>query len=170
MFTVSRGSRSGLRGGRSGEAQPPSAIRLQTDETLRLAHWRRQDRVLRRPALFGGACSWPGARLRGGELDDGDPPRLQILLIAEVLIRCHEYIEVLFRQSNKVSVLDSRPSHAAGGVALMPDQHPAERPRHTLIQEDSHEAVSSAASLLSRTRHASSRGTEGKHSMNSSRE
>lgn len=115
-------------------------------------------------------CPLYSAELVRGELDDGDPPRRQILLIPEVLIRRHEHVKVLLRQSNKVSVLDSRPSHATGGVALMPDQHPAERPRHTLIQEDSHEAVSSAASLLSSTRHASSRGTEGKHSMNSSRE
>ena len=91
-----------------------------------------------------------------------------VLLISQALIRSNKSFKPRFRFSQQVAIFQAIPSQPMRICALMESQVPAQRPRHTLIQQNPH-AASKAASERSSTFTAKSFETEGKHSKNSSK-
>jgi len=103
---------------------------------------------------------------------DGNPAVLQILLIADVLVRSNKNLELALGPAQEVSVFDSAPATLLHRTALMAWEEFVHRPGNTLVQQDLHAVagVNKADSDRSKTRRAISFVTEGKHSKNSSNE
>ncbi len=108
------------------------------------------------------------AQVVGGEFENGYAKTSQVLLIAHVLVRSNEKLELAFRPTKQFSILDSAPTTFLGRSTLVAREEFVHRPGNALVQQDSHAAVgiSSAVSDRSRMRRAISHVTEGKHSRN----
>jgi hypothetical protein len=107
-----------------------------------------------------------------GKLKDRDAAAREILLVAQVLIRCEEQIELAFSQFEQPSIFDSAPALLLRGATFVADEQPVHGPRHTLIEQNLHADTGSsrADSEHSKIWHAIARVTDGKHSKNSSKE
>jgi hypothetical protein len=104
----------------------------------------------------------------GRQFKDRDFPVRQVLLVAKVLVGCHKEIVFLFSKSEQITILETSPSTALRTGACMAVKMLGQWPWNTLVENDPH-AASRAASERSRTLHAMSLVTDGKHSRNSSR-
>jgi len=126
--------------------------------------------VNRRADQCGGGLDSP--QVVGREFEDGNAKTSQVLLIAHVLVRSNEKLELAFRPTKQFSILDSAPTAFLGGSTLVAREEFVHRPGNALVQQDSHAAVgiSSAVSDRSRMWRAISLVTEGKHSRNCSSE
>jgi hypothetical protein len=116
-------------------------------------------------------CVLDATQVVAGKFENGDSSSGQVLLIADILIRGDEQIELGLRLLDQVSVLETAPTLALGGGALVPGKELVERPRDTLVQEHPNAAEANTACCESSSNLvAASRDTEGKHSRNSSSE
>ena len=93
-------------------------------------------------------------------------PKLSLTERREIFLQVLSF-KLGFGFSQLVAIFQSIPSQPMRICALVESQVPAQRPRHTLIQQNLH-AASKAASERSSTFTAKSFETEGKHSKNSS--
>jgi len=111
------------------------------------------------------------AELVRGQFQNGDAATGEVLLVAEVLVRGQEEVEVLPGKIQQLTILDAFPTQLLRGAAFMAGEPPVQRPWHALVEEDRHAAGwSTAACEWSSMRTAISRVTVGKHSMNSASE
>ena len=108
------------------------------------------------------------AQVVRGEFQDRDAASGEVLLVADVLVGGDKQVELAIRQTEQVAVLDAAPTAFLGSSAFVANEQLVHRPRHALVQEDSHVA-SSTDSERSKSWRAIWRVTDGKHSRNSSR-
>jgi hypothetical protein len=126
--------------------------------------------INRRTDQRGGGLN--AAQVVGGEFENCNVKTGQVLLIAHVLVRSNEKLELAFRPTKQFSMLDSAPTTFLGRSTLVTGEEFVHRSGNALVQQDSHAAVgiSSAVSERSKMWRAISHVTEGKHSRNSSSE
>lgn len=126
-----------------------------------------------------GRVDGPGDRRRRGaeasqvigrEHDHPDAPSGEILLIRKILVGREKEVEFGFGRCEESPVSLSGPPPLPDGRACVAAKSVVDRPRNALVEQDPHAGGTdnSAARDVSRTRRASSRETEGKHSRNSS--
>ena len=101
------------------------------------------------------------------QFEDRNPTVRKILLVADVLVRGDEEVELAFSQTEQLTIFYAAPSALLRGGAFVTGQEFVHRPRNALVEKDVH-VTDNEASERSRRRQAISRVTEGKHSRNSS--
>ena len=81
---------------------------------------------------------------RGDQHDHCDADRLQVLLMAQVLIDRYQHLEDLGdHQRQQRTVLRARPTHLGNRPDIMAGQLPARPAGHALVKQDSHEPPAS---------------------------
>src|SRR5881394_2659869 len=108
------------------------------------------------------------AKIIRRKFQNGNARPEEILLVANVLIGGDKEIELVNSQRQQCAVLCSSPPSSLNAGAIVSAEEMAHGPRDSFVQSDPHAGASSTASERSRTRHAISRVTDGKHSRNSS--
>ena len=83
------------------------------------------------------------------EHDDGSRERDNVLLKGQVPIRCYEHVELRWRESEQLSILERRPPHLTRGPHLVAIGLAAEAPVDTLVEQHPHETVSISRSFAS---------------------
>ncbi len=79
-------------------------------------------------------------RPTGGRQDeDGNALARQILLVAQVLIGCHQKLETRFGSVQEFAIGEGRSAQLVGGRNRVRSQGLAQRRRGALIEQDSHE-------------------------------
>ena len=82
-----------------------------------------------------------GVQLRasGGEDDDGDAERGEVLLELQVAVTGDENLEALrFHEREEASVFDAAPLHSRSGRAIVTRDRPAEPPVQTFVEKEAH--------------------------------
>jgi len=109
-----------------------------------------------------------GRPVVGRQFENSNVSMRQILLVAKVLVGSDKHTVFILRDPEQVAILETSPPAALRTSASVSTKMFGQRPRNALVENDPH-AASRAASERSKTRHAMSLVTDGKHSMNSSR-
>ena len=63
------------------------------------------------------------------ENDDGEGQSVEVLLMLEILVGCHERVETTACQAQQFAVWDARPAHCCHGPNVVLGQQPGESPR-----------------------------------------
>lgn len=79
--------------------------------------------------------------MSGGQEHDGDLSRVEVLLIAQVLVAREEDLEVLFGKQEKLAVLYAIPAHFLDGAIVMTREARLQRTRQALINQYSHDCT-----------------------------
>jgi hypothetical protein len=115
------------------------------------------------------SCPLDAPQVIVGKFEDRDSPPRKILLVADILIRGDEHIELCLRKLDQVSILEAAPASPLSRSALVSVKQLVQWPRDAFVQKNLHaDAVNTASCESPSNPHAASRETEGKHSRNSS--